>query len=40
VRPGTLAISSVSRGYVAEDQYRTFSGDAAASIEKWLGSVD
>ena len=23
-------------GYVAEDLYRTFYGDAAANIEKWI----
>jgi L-fuconate dehydratase len=28
------------RALAPYDPYRTFSGDAAASIEKWLGSVD
>jgi phosphoglycerate dehydrogenase-like enzyme len=32
--PNVLATPHV--GYVAEDLYRTFYGDAAASIEKWL----
>lgn len=32
--PNVLATPHI--GYVAEDLYRTFYGDAAASIEKWL----
>lgn len=34
--PNVLATPHI--GYVAEDLYRTFYGDAAASVEKWLAT--
>ena len=36
--PNVLATPHI--GYVGEDLYRTFYGDAAASIEKWLETGD
>jgi len=36
--PNVLATPHI--GYVAEDLYRTFYGDAAANIESWLNTAD